>query len=211
MKIKKKENLGEIQKEHMYFCPFCKILFIEDKNCVIFKNNKVNCLQCKKKFDMSEFGLIASQPTNSFPYSFPKDSNIKSTPFEYIKEKCQAYYDDGYSYRKIHKMTFFSLELIQKCIAIKKTFKEPRICKEEQLLSKYLKIKKKDTSNENIKKALEFGCCYKVIEKLFKVSSKTITAVKKELSAEKKLRPTAKVSLHENDYKISYSKNLEKE
>lgn len=207
MKIFQPNNPSEIKKEDLHYCPFCKLLFFDDKNYTLSKKNKVTCHNCKKKFLLSEFHTIAKDSQNLHSYSLPKDLEITITPFEYIQQICQKYYDDGFSYRDIHKITFFSLELIQKCIAVKKTFDKPRTCTEEQLLNKYLKIKEKDTQKDKIKKALEFGCNYIVIEKLFKVSSKTIIAVKKELNKKsqepKKERPLMKVSFKNNEYIFS--------
>ena len=193
----------EIQQSNMHFCPNCKILFKDDTNYSISETNNVTCHSCKKQFNLSMFGSIFREKNNSLYYSLAESLKGENKPYEYIKEICQKYYDNDYSYRQIQNMTFFSIVLIQKCISVKKTFDKPRPRSEKRLL-KYLKIQDKmDSVSEKIKKALKYGCSYEVIEKLFGDSSKTITVAKNELVEQKEnLEPNRKVFLKDDKYYI---------
>lgn len=163
------------------FCPFCRMLFLEESDIEIknedvvldVKKNIYNCNGCDKTFTIKDLKNQTNLKHKS--YKLPKQVKSKGTTSKHIKEIVSEYYKKGYSYRRIHELTCFSIKMIQDCLKTKESYDKEIKCSKKTLLEEHLKISKDDTLVEKINKALSFGCTYKVIEKLFDISSKTIS------------------------------------
>lgn len=166
------------------FCPHCRTLFTEEEDMKITNVNEQDIRKYEYKCNASEdcgkifsvINLKNPRKSNYRPYSLSRNSNIEDTPLSYIKNIVLDYHSRGYSYERIHQLTRFSKELIKKSIDLKSTFKQVEECSEEKLINMHLKITSYDSIHKKVRKSLEFGCTYKVIEKLFGISSKTISA-----------------------------------
>lgn len=197
------------------FCPFCRTLFTDEldlelKNTIeenltynedSIEKNIYKCNCCLKTFTVND--LKRQTKSKHKPYQLSKNTKKKGSTTKLIREIINEYYEQGYTYRRIHQLTRFSIEIIQKSVQIENTFKEPIICSKKELLKEYIQIKDNNLLEEKITKSLEFGCSYKVIEKLFSISSKTI----KKMANIEKNTSQQKVSFSKNTYMISFKKN----
>ncbi len=180
-----KDNEGNVFYD-INFCPYCRTLILEEfdwrilnTEIKLLKDNVYKCNSCHKDFTLSDI----KYPTRSKhqTYKLSKNTTFKGTPLDQIKNIVQRYREKGYTYKQIHEYTCFSIEIIQKCLKSKKNYCNSALCSEKELICDYLHIKDNDDICIKIQKALKFGCEYKVIEKLFSVSSKTISSIKKEI------------------------------
>lgn len=190
------------------FCPYCRTLILEDGDIEVTnsegldtKANAYLCNACKRTFSINNLKRQSKQ--KHLPYKLSENCKLKGTTEKHIKRIVKEYHKKGYSYRRIRELSCFSLEKVQQCIQIQKDYADPIICTKKELLNKYLEINENVLVNDKVIKAWKFGCTYKVIEKLFRVSSKTITKV---LNANKKREPLYVVSLIENKYIVKKKK-----
>lgn len=193
--------VGRVEHDEIFFCPDCRVLFEDEKNIEVVTDGYI-CKSCTNK--SFSIGSYRRKAGNGISYKLSKlhKHQFGWTATKKIREIVKAYYDDGFSYRDIRDITKFSLEKIGKALHSEDLNYQKFQCDRTRLLG-LIGVVHQDNYKRKIIKSLEYGCSYKSIEKLFSVSSKTISEVKKEFELENfKIVAKKRVKIEKSGYTV---------
>lgn len=193
-KRKNVENTAKVIEEKFYFCPYCRTVSLD--NTIFYKKEKINfrCLCCNEIFNAEAYGYV-NVKNGGKAYKLIENDDGDEDVQQAIATEIAYLYWDGYTHREIQKKTRFSQDVIRKAmqyiyeeeieeelLTIKQFFRKKLDVSEREWKS--YKSRENNTPIDTIKnfketvvKAYNFGCTYADIEKLLKVSSKTISSI----------------------------------
>ena len=183
--------------DKLFFCPYCRVLFLkseeyEKKKSDVDNTKEYRCFDCDKYFDLETYKEQARCGKN---YHFKVKGSVEE-PSLYIKKVILKFHQEGYSYRDIHKLTFFSRSKIGEVCKEVKNEEELDL---SNFFQKYLELGQESIeaieyrqdnpySNDNeelidvitagIEKTLDFGFTIEQVAQLYKVSNSTIYKIK---------------------------------
>lgn len=192
------KSLPEDINEKFYFCPYCRTVSYEDDLFYKKENGKFKCLDpdCKKSFSAKAYNGEAVT-NGGKAYKLMENSDNSDDVEQAIILFINELYWEGYTHREIQKITRFSLEVIRKAMKYIYEMEADTKGEEENLTKKQFLQRKLDVSEtdwttfknrknnvaieewKNLERtvinAYNFGCTYADIEKLLRVSSKSIS------------------------------------
>ena len=196
MEIKKKK---EEKKKKLYFCPFCKVFFIDEKDYEYGgkRGYDYKCFDCSEYFNDNTYKEVAG---NNKKFHFRNEVIEEDKVGKHIQHIILNLYRRGYSQRKIYSLTHIPKGRIEEVtkkrvverIITKKTFLLEYLqmsMREYKLLVKkdsgwQLDTVEEDIIDKWIVKAINFGCTYEVMEKLFGISNRRIKKWKDRVEEE---------------------------
>jgi len=198
----KEKDVTKMRDKKPYFCPYCKALFTDS-----------SAYETQKKSFKSYICLICnSEPFNNNTYNEMKDTkeyHIKGNPDKkdvthFIKRSVVNLKKDGYTHREIQEITHFSRSMINNITKIHANADKSMPL--DDFLRNELMIDK-DDKTKNILKAIQYGCSYDFICKVFDISRRDVT----QASTIYKYSASAQEKKATDNFKKSYTVLLEKE
>ncbi len=164
MPTQEKKNV----KKKPYFCPYCKALFA-DVHSYKTKEKLISyiCSFCDETFDDTTY----SEVKNATEYNIKGDFDKKNAT-HFIKRTVVDLKKNGFSHKEIQEITHFSRSMINNITKIHANADKSMPL--EKFLSSELMIEKDDTE-KNILKAIQYGCSYDFICKIFDVSRREVS------------------------------------
>ncbi|MDD2699371.1 MAG: hypothetical protein PHF17_11275 [Arcobacteraceae bacterium] len=181
------EKIIENSSPPPLFCPFCKALYVNNQGYLRISALTYKCLECNDKKIFSN-DTYKNETLNGKKFHINQDTNEFKVD-NFIFEKVLELANTGLSQKRIHEITHFSRAKIRQLLEPKSnppkifTFKEFLVeigCDEEELEIYYNKkrgAKSFSVVNNFVKKALEYGCNYLAVAKLFKIGKKRISSI----------------------------------
>jgi DNA-directed RNA polymerase subunit RPC12/RpoP len=199
----RKKNISKIKDKKPYFCPYCKALFTDSTSYKTQEKplKSYICLICNSEpFNNDTYKEVK----NTEDYHIKKNTDKKNVT-HFIKRSIASLKKDGYTHREIQEITHFSRSMINNITKIHANATKSMPL--DNFFHDELVIDKNDPSNKNILKAIQYGCSYDFICKVFNVSRRDVmqaaTLYKNSATAEEKKST--------DNFKKSYTILLEKE
>ncbi len=212
---KKLENTDE----KFYFCPYCRTVSYEKTLFYIKEKKNFRCICCNVEFNAETYNYIQVK-NGGKAYKLIENEDGDEDVQQTIATEIAYLYWDGYTHREIQKITRFSQDVIRKAMPyIYQEEREEELLTKKQFFRRKLDVSEKDWSSyknrehntpidtlkhfkETVIKAYNFGCTYADIEKLLKVSSKTISTIIKNNRKDISLKCKHKIIIEDSKVNI---------
>ncbi len=165
----REKTINKLRDKKPYFCPHCGALFTDKTNYKIQKNvsNNYKCLVCESHyFDHDAYDSVKKSAP---PYHI-KGNNDKKEVTLFIKRTVMGLKKDGFTHKEIQEITHFPRSMINNITKIHS--KADKSMSLETFLQEHLRVK--DDEMNNIVKAIQYGCSYDLIGKIFDVPRRTV-------------------------------------